>query len=165
MMKEAQAVLQKVFGYPTFKGGQVDVMESLLSRQDTLAVMPTGAGKSICYQLPSLIFDGVTLVVSPLIALMKDQVDALGALGVPSTYINSSLKAKEIRERMADAALGRYKLIYVAPERLEADGFPELAESMNVSFIAVDEAHCISQWGHDFRPSYRKIAPFIKSLP
>jgi ATP-dependent DNA helicase RecQ len=165
MMKEAQAVLQKVFGYPAFKGGQVEVVQSLLSRQDTLAVMPTGAGKSICYQLPSLIFDGVTLVVSPLIALMKDQVDALGVLGVPSTYINSSLKAKEIRERMADVAQGRYKLIYVAPERLEADGFPELAAAMNVTFVAVDEAHCISQWGHDFRPSYRKIAPFIKSLP
>jgi ATP-dependent DNA helicase RecQ len=162
---EARAVLQKVFGYPDFKGGQGQVVESLLGRHDTLAIMPTGAGKSLCYQLPSLIFGGVTLVVSPLIALMKDQVDALGSLGVPATFINSSLKKKEIRARMEDAARGRYNLIYVAPERLEADGFMELAEAMQVSFVAVDEAHCVSQWGHDFRPSYRKIAPFINSLP
>ncbi|MDW7649744.1 MAG: DNA helicase RecQ [Bacillota bacterium] len=162
---EAHAVLQKVFGYPSFKEGQEPVVDSLISRRDTLAVMPTGAGKSICYQLPSLLYDGVTLVVSPLIALMKDQVDALGTLGVPATFINSSLKASEIRQRMHDAAQGRYKLLYVAPERLEAEGFLELAEKMGVSFLAVDEAHCVSQWGHDFRPSYKKIYPFIKSLP
>jgi ATP-dependent DNA helicase RecQ len=162
---EARAVLEKVFGYPSFKDGQAPVVESLISRHDTLAVMPTGAGKSICYQLPSLLFDGVTLVVSPLIALMKDQVDALGTLGIPATFINSSLKVSEIRQRMRDAAEGRYKLIYVAPERLEAEGFLSVAESMGVSFVAVDEAHCVSQWGHDFRPSYKKIPPFIKALP
>ena len=162
---EARAVLEKVFGYPSFKDGQAPVVESLISRHDTLAVMPTGAGKSICYQLPSLLFDGVTLVVSPLIALMKDQVDALRTLGIPATFINSSLKVSEIRQRMRDAAEGRYKLIYVAPERLEAEGFLAVAESMGVSFVAVDEAHCVSQWGHDFRPSYKKIPPFIKALP
>ncbi|WP_318036637.1 DNA helicase RecQ [Dethiobacter alkaliphilus] len=162
---EARAVLEKVFGYPSFKDGQAQVVESLLSQRNTLAVMPTGAGKSICYQLPSLLFDGVTLVVSPLIALMKDQVDALGSLGVPATFINSSLKGSEVKQRMLDAAAGRYKLIYVAPERLEAEDFRQLVDKIHVSFIAVDEAHCVSQWGHDFRPSYRKIAPFVQSLP
>lgn len=165
MLAEAQTVLHKVFGYLSFRGGQARVVESLLERYDTLAIMPTGAGKSICYQVPALLFDGVTLVVSPLIALMKDQVDALGELGVPATFINSSLRASEMRKRLEDAANGRYKLIYVAPERLEAEGFLVLAEAMQVSFMAIDEAHCVSQWGHDFRPSYRNIAPFIKKLP
>jgi ATP-dependent DNA helicase RecQ len=164
VLTQAQAVLQKVYGYPSFKGGQAMVVESLLEKRDTLAIMPTGAGKSVCYQIPALLFDGVTLVVSPLIALMKDQVDALGELGVPATFINSSLKASQVKERMADAARGRYKLIYVAPERLEAEGFAALANEMKIAFLAVDEAHCVSQWGHDFRPSYRKIVPFIQSL-
>ena len=165
MLTEAQTILKRVFGYPSFRGGQSRVVESLLQHVDTLAIMPTGAGKSLCYQVPALLADGVTLVISPLIALMKDQVDALAEHGIPATFINSSLKVKEMRQRLQDTANGRYKLVYVAPERLEAEGFLELASALDVSLVAVDEAHCVSQWGHDFRPSYRKIPAFIKSLP
>ena len=165
MLSEAQALLKKVFGYTSFRGGQGKVVKSILSKVDTLAIMPTGAGKSLCYQIPALLFPGITLVISPLIALMKDQVDALGELGIPSTFINSSLRPAEIRQRLEDTAAGYYKLVYVAPERLTADSFAELKQKLNISFIAVDEAHCVSQWGHDFRPSYRKIAAFISSLP
>ncbi|MBS4029924.1 MAG: DNA helicase RecQ [Clostridiales bacterium] len=164
-MKEAQELLRKYFGYPSFKEGQAKVIASLLAGRDTLAIMPTGAGKSVCYQIPALLFSGVTLVVSPLIALMKDQVDALNALGIPATFINSSLKQSELRTRLEDAEQGRYKLLYVAPERLESEDFLQLVQTLEVSFLAVDEAHCVSQWGHDFRPSYRKIVPFIEVLP
>ena len=155
----------KYFGYSSFKEGQAKVIASLLQGRDTLAIMPTGAGKSVCYQIPALLFSGVTLVVSPLIALMKDQVDALNALGIPATFINSSLKQSELRSRLEDARSGRYKLLYVAPERLESEDFLQLVQTLDVSFLAVDEAHCVSQWGHDFRPSYRKIVPFIEVLP
>jgi ATP-dependent DNA helicase RecQ len=165
VMKEAQQLLRKYFGYPSFKEGQANVIASLLDGRDTLAIMPTGAGKSVCYQIPALLFSGITLVVSPLIALMKDQVDALNALGIPATFINSSLKQSELRTRLEDAGKGRYKLLYVAPERLESEDFLQLVQTLDVSFLAVDESHCVSQWGHDFRPSYRKIVPFVEVLP
>ncbi|MGI6308003.1 MAG: RecQ family ATP-dependent DNA helicase [Dethiobacteria bacterium] len=164
MFAQAQELLQKYFGYSSFKRGQAEVISSLLEGSDTLAIMPTGAGKSICYQIPSLLFTGVTLVISPLIALMKDQVDEMVAFGIPATFINSSLRRREVAKRLKQAGQGRFKLIYVAPERLELPDFQELARSLSVSFVAVDEAHCISQWGHDFRPSYRKIADFIDGL-
>ena len=164
MLEQAQVLLQKYFGYSSFKSGQARVIGSLLAGSDTLAIMPTGAGKSICYQIPSMIFCGVTLVISPLIALMKDQVDGMVASGIPASFINSSLAGKELSFRLKQAAEGKYKLIYVAPERLEMPEFLELAHSTKVPFVAIDEAHCVSQWGHDFRPSYRKIARFINSL-
>ncbi|MDW7674352.1 MAG: DNA helicase RecQ, partial [Bacillota bacterium] len=127
--------------------------------------MPTGAGKSLCYQVPALILEGVTLVVSPLISLMKDQVDSLTNMGMPATYINSSLKISETKKRIEDVRQGKYKLLYIAPERLESEDFLTLISTLQIAFVAVDEAHCVSQWGHDFRPSYRRISAFIKGLP
>ncbi|MDQ7092126.1 DNA helicase RecQ [Desulfosporosinus sp. PR] len=164
-MDNALRVLQKYFGYTQFRDGQQKVIESLLKGEDTLAIMPTGAGKSLSYQIPALLFQGTTLVISPLISLMKDQVDALQQFGVPATFINSSLTFSEVRSRIGRAARGEYKLLYVAPERLESDSFGILLRSLNVSFLAIDEAHCVSQWGHDFRPSYLQLGPFLRSLP
>lgn len=157
-------LLKKYFGYDSFKECQKEIIESIISGNDVLAVMPTGAGKSLCYQIPSLIFDGVTIVVSPLISLMQDQVKGLNDSGIRSAYINSSLSDRQITVALDRAASGEYKLIYAAPERLESSAFLDFAENTNISMIAVDEAHCISQWGQDFRPSYLKIADFIKAL-
>ena len=158
-------ILKQIFGYDTFREGQEELVDSSLLGRDVLGIMPTGAGKSICFQVPALLFPGITIVVSPLISLMKDQVSALNAAGVHAAYINSSLTEGQYRKAMELAGQGRYKIIYVAPERLMTDSFLSLIQTVEISMVAVDEAHCISQWGQDFRPSYLKIVDFISQLP
>jgi len=158
-------VLSTYFGYKEFRPGQEPLIKSILSGQDVLGIMPTGAGKSICYQVPALMLTGITLVVSPLISLMKDQVSALNQAGVHAAYINSSLNERQIAKALSNAANGQYKIIYVAPERLETSMFLEFARNAKISMLTIDEAHCISQWGQDFRPSYLKIVDFVNSLP
>ena len=164
-MDEAGKVLKQYFGYDTFREGQKELVESLLAGQDTFGIMPTGAGKSICFQVPALMMRGITLVVSPLISLMKDQVEGLNQAGVHAAYLNSSLTPGQYRKALGYAKEGRYKIIYVAPERLVTEGFLDFALQADISMLAVDEAHCISQWGQDFRPSYLKIVEFIQKLP
>ncbi len=158
-------VLKTYFGYDSFRKGQENVIDGLLAGKDVVAIMPTGAGKSLCYQVPALLFSGITLVISPLISLMQDQVKSLNEAGVHAAYINSSLTETQISKALALAAMGTYQIIYVAPERLESAAFMHFVSQVKISMVTVDEAHCISQWGQDFRPGYLKIVEFIESLP
>ncbi|NMA09160.1 MAG: DEAD/DEAH box helicase, partial [Clostridiales bacterium] len=152
--------LRKFFGHDAFREGQETLVDALLQGRDVFGVMPTGAGKSICYQIPALMLPGVTIVVSPLISLMKDQVEALVDAGIPAAFLNSSLSSDEYMNTLSDARRGAYKLLYVAPERLLTDSFLRFSQSVPISLVAIDEAHCVSQWGQDFRPSYLKIVEY-----
>ncbi len=151
-------LLKTTFGFDEFRPLQAEIIDAALSGKDVIVLMPTGGGKSLCYQLPALARDGLTIVVSPLIALMKDQVDALQSAGAPATFLNSTLDAEESRRRIGGLHRGEYKLLYIAPERLMLSGTQEMLENWKPQCIAIDEAHCISEWGHDFRPEYRQLA-------
>lgn len=164
MIEQARKALKRVYGYDSFRKGQEGIISGILDGRDTLAILPTGGGKSICYQIPSMLLPGTSLVISPLISLMKDQVDALRRVGVAAAFLNSSLGAAEYRDVMRNAIKGEYKLLYVAPERLDAPMFQSLSEQLTIPLIAIDEAHCVSQWGHDFRPSYRQLAGWIARM-
>lgn len=158
-------VLQQYFGHDAFRDGQEPLVDALLAGRDVFGIMPTGGGKSLCYQVPALMLPGVTLVISPLISLMKDQVMALRDAGVAAAFLNSALSYEEMQRVCRRMGAGTYKIVYVAPERLTTEEFVTRAQRMDISLVAVDEAHCISQWGQDFRPSYLKIADFLQTLP
>ncbi|MCF0150037.1 MAG: DNA helicase RecQ [Firmicutes bacterium] len=160
-----ETILKKYFGYSAFRPGQEEIIDHLLQGRDAMCIMPTGAGKSICYQVPAMAMEGITIVVSPLISLMKDQVAALTQAGIPAAFLNSSLEEDEAKEVLFGIRSGRYKLLYAAPERLLLPGFLAMCKTLPIAMVAVDEAHCVSQWGQDFRPSYLNIAPFIEALP
>lgn len=163
-MDRMKELLAEKFGYTQFRSGQEEIIQKVLQKENVLGIMPTGGGKSICYQLPALVLEGLTLVISPLISLMKDQVDSLNEIGIPAAFINSTLSTLEMNDRLRQAARGEIKLLYVAPERLESADFRELLRYVPIELLAVDEAHCISQWGHDFRPSYLKLAETIENF-
>src|SRR4051812_24993299 len=161
---DARAALHEHFGYSAFRPGQEAAVESVLAGRDTMVVLPTGGGKSLCYQVPALMLPKLTVVISPLISLMKDQVDALAARGLPATFVNSTLTSSQVSDRLSRAMRGEIKLLYVAPERFDFGTTAERLRDAGVSLLAVDEAHCISEWGHDFRPSYLKIAQVREKL-
>ncbi|HMI55973.1 MAG TPA: DEAD/DEAH box helicase, partial [Gemmatimonadaceae bacterium] len=163
-IQDAHRVLKRAFGYDKFRPGQEAAVSAVLAGRDTVVVLPTGGGKSLCFQVPALIMPGLTVVVSPLISLMKDQVDALTAKGLPAAFINSTLTSGQVSDRLARADRGEIKLLYVAPERFDQGSTAERLRAMGVSLLAVDEAHCISEWGHDFRPSYLKISTVREKL-
>ncbi len=165
MTLDKLAPLRQFFGFSSFRPMQEEIIDSVLQRRDTFVLMPTGGGKSLCYQLPALLLDGLTIVVSPLIALMKDQVDALTESGIPATFLNSSIASSESSKRLGRLFKGEYRLLYVAPERLMSDGFLEILGKLPIAMMAVDEAHCISEWGHDFRPEYRKLKEVRRLFP
>lgn len=164
-LAEAEKALQKYWGYPSFRPGQDRVVESVLNGRDTLVLFPTGGGKSLCYQVPALVLDGLTIVISPLVALMQDQVDQLNKIGIRATYINSTIPGYEVEQRLLNARNGMYKLLYIAPERLATDLWKREQPNLKIRLIAIDEAHCISEWGHNFRPSYRRIRDEFGDLP
>jgi len=164
MLQKAKDLLKKHYGYDSFRQGQESIVSSILSGNSTIGIMPTGGGKSICFQIPALMFPGITIVISPLISLMKDQVDSLSSVGISSAFLNSSHSYKVMKEILSKALIGEYKILYVAPERLKSEQFIELIDRVEVSMVAIDEVHCVSQWGHDFRPSYMEISTFIKGL-
>src|ERR1700737_4945945 len=159
------SALKKHFGYDEFRPLQEEIIRDALADRDVFALMPTGGGKSLCFQLPALLRDGLTIVVSPLISLMKDQVDSLRASGIAATFLNSTLDRQEAVKRLRGLNHGAYRMLYVAPERLMLDTFLERALNWNITQIAIDEAHCISEWGHDFRPEYRQLAKLRTHLP
>ena len=162
---DSKEVLKEYFGYDSFRAGQEDIINALLEKKDVLAIMPTGAGKSLCYQVPAMMLSGITVVISPLISLMQDQVKSLNDVGINAAYVNSTLSESEIDGTLNMVLNGIYKIIYIAPERLESAKFCEFSKQADISMVTVDEAHCISQWGQDFRPSYVKIVDYINSLP
>ena len=164
ILNKALEILQKYYGYSSFKEGQLEIISSILKGRDSFTIMPTGGGKSICYQVPALILNGLTLVISPLISLMKDQVDSIKEMGINAEYINSTQSINEINDILKNCYEGKVKILYISPERLESDYFNKMLRKLWISQIAIDEAHCVSMWGHDFRKSYRYILPFINSL-
>lgn len=163
-MMQPEELLRKYFGHTQFHSGQQRAIDAILAGRDVLAIMPTGVGKSVCYQITALLLKGMTLVISPLISLMKDQVESLHQVGISAAFVNSSISSEEYDSTMRSVVSGAYKILYVAPERLMTWGFLQLTQKVKISMIAVDEAHCVSQWGQDFRQSYQNIATFIAHL-